>query len=307
MKKIFNKKHFVVAILVVVFVILVLVVLGIYILKNLTLVNIMIESPEHIDILEQNTLTIYTYYENNSIFSDTTVNKFKKLKKRFLNTSILASDSSIEISETAVYAEGNIIIYEIKGASNGKCSISITMDNVQKSVEILSGECEPERIKATEKIFVNSDGTDVQKISVDMYPEYSYKTVSFETEDNSIVNVDSEGNVSGLKNGETVIWSKTPNGCIAKTIVVSAKYAEEFILNDNNLSQKVGTKFTIGYEILPVDITYYSNIVWSVENENIVKQVDSGTFFALSPGTTKITASFSSNRLFEATCVITVF
>lgn len=307
MEKKFNKKHFMIAVLVIVFFILILVALGIYILENLTLVNIMIESPEHVDILEQNTLTIYTYYENNSIFSDTVVNKFKKLKKRFLDTSISVSGNVIDISETAIYAEGNIITYEITGLDNGKCSISITMDNVQKSVEILSGECEPEQIRATEKIFVNSDGTDVQRIIVNMYPEYSYKTVSFKAKDDDIVSVDSEGNVRGLKNGETVIFSETPNGCIAETVVVSAKYAEKFILNQNNVSQKIGTKFTIGYEILPVDVTYYSNIVWNVENENIVKQVGDGTFLAVSPGTTEVTARFSSNRLFEATCVITVF
>ncbi len=306
MSKVRKSKILVISILISVVLILILLCLFAYGISNLTLTSISVEAPEHLELSEKGSITIYTYYENNSIFSDNVASIFKKIKKRFLDVSVVKTNDCINMSSD-VYFENNKIIYEIVGISDGECNIDIGIENIQKSIKIVSGMCAPQRVEATERIFVDVNGKTSQKIIPEVYPTYADNTVYFEIEDNSIANVDEEGNVLGKKSGETIVYSKTPNGCIAETHVICAKFAEQFKLNSSEMSQRRGTKFTIGYKIVPNDVTYYSDVIWNVEDENIVKQTNSGVFEAVNPGTTKIIAKFTSSTQFQATCIVTVF
>lgn len=307
MSKVRMRKALIICISVVAVVTLISSCMCVYIVSNLRLKSISIEAPEHLRLSESRSVVIYTYYENNSIFPDNIVSLFKKIKKRLLDISVNNMSDCIVISEKPTYLENNEIVYEVVGISDGECNIDISVDGIQKSVKIASGTCDPQRIEAIKKVFVDVDGTTSQKITTKVYPTYADNTVYFEIENEDIATIAEDGDITAKKSGETIVYAKTPNGCVAKTYVICAKFAEQFKLKTTEMHQRMGTKFTIGYEIVPSDVTYYSDVIWEVENENIVKQTGQGVFQALNPGTTRIIANFTSSKQFRAICTIIVF
>lgn len=303
----FNKKVLVILLLIILSMLIIVFVGVYYCFKSLTLKDITVECKNHIEIGTSEVISIYTYYTNDGVLPDKIVNRFISLRNKLLNISIESEFNNLEIDSSNVYIKNNEIMYVCEARNNGKEKIIVKAYNIQKELDVVCGVLQPEKIEAVDQLLVKCDGKTSKKITYSFYPNYSDDSVTFSSSNEKIARVDSEGNVFGVSGGNAVIYTKTTNGLVAETKVTSAKFVTSFKLREQSISRRRGSTFAIGYDILPTDASYYSDIAWKVENESILKQTSNGVFKAIYPGTTRVIATITSEEVFTAICTVTVF
>lgn len=278
-----------------------------YCFNSLELKDIHVDCKEHIDVGKSGAITIYTYYANNGILPDKIVNSVINLKKRYLEISLECKSDNLKIENSPVYLKDNEIMYVYDGISNGNERIKVTVDDIQKEIEVVCGVLQPEKIETPKQLLVECDGKASKRVRYVIYPKYADDTVTFYSSDDNIIKVDNAGNVFGVSKGKADIVAKTSNGLISKTEVLSAVLVNSFKLRQQNITVRKGTVFSIGYDILPQDVSYYSEVSWEIEDESLLKQLSDGVFEAISSGTTTITATVESEEVFVSTCIVTIF
>ena len=142
------------------------------------------------------------------------------------------------------------------------------------------------------------------------------KEVTWQSSDETIVSVDTNGNIKGISKGEATITVKSKDGNYIATSKVTVNSPEQITNNANNIKlkgirlnkKKISLKKG---ETIKLDITYTPSdatnkeIIWSSSDENIVSITD-GTILAVSPGTAEIKIT-SIDGNFKDKCNITVY
>ena len=136
------------------------------------------------------------------------------------------------------------------------------------------------RVGGTMKLIVNIQPTSL-----------SSSKLTWSSSDPSIVSVDSNGNIKGLKEGVAIITVTTPNGLAAEvkvTVVKDEIKTKKIIVNPSSLSLDVGAVKQIDATIEPENATN-GDLKWSSSNPSIATVDENGVVKGISPGTAIIT------------------
>ena len=134
-----------------------------------------------------------------------------------------------------------------------------------------------------------------RKIDIEIYPNDAInKEISYQVDDNKIINVDESGIIKGLKEGKTKVTIKSVNG-ISKTITVTvskeAKNIQEVKIKDGNITLIEG-------EEKKLTLTKSSNdlkIIWECDNKEVLSCTD-GNIKALKKGFSNVTAKCQNSN-----------
>ena len=130
----------------------------------------------------------------------------------------------------------------------------------------------------------------------------------WESSDPSIATVDSNGKVTGIKEGKVTITAKTKDGKVAATCVVNIVNdtipVSKIKLDHDNLSVKVGSSSQILTTIEPENATE-RELVWTSSNPNVATVDNSGKITGVNVGTATITVKTKDGKV-VATCEVTV-
>lgn len=111
----------------------------------------------------------------------------------------------------------------------------------------------------------------------------------------SVATVDENGQVTAVKHGTAIITAKVDGVSKSCEVVVEKP---EIKLSDSNITLEAGSSFQIG-----MSISSGNAPVWSSSRENVASVDQLGNIYAISPGTTVITASEDGTK---AKCTIKV-
>lgn len=140
------------------------------------------------------------------------------------------------------------------------------------------------------------------QINATTSPNPTSSIITWTSSDESVATVDSEGNVTGLKCGTTIITATTDNGYTDTcTITVNAPLTE-MAFETPSLTLYVGQEYKLKLNITPTDTT--DTITYSTSSSTYASVTSAGTVTAKNAGTATITATSSSGK--KAYCVVTV-
>lgn len=128
------------------------------------------------------------------------------------------------------------------------------------------------------------------------------KSTSWHSEDESIVQIDSNGYITALKNGKTRIYLQYDNQRKYCDIVVNDILASSILLSQHNISLSVSETYELTYTISPTNVTDNS-VTWDSSNPSVVS-INNGIVTANSIGTATITVTTSNG--IKDSCEITV-
>ena len=213
-------------------------------------------------------------------------------KELIVNPSNGRAGSKIFISsnnDVATISEYGILTSKKTGTTN----ITTTINNRFNStitVYVIDDKIDGEIVKNTSKIIFKDDNLKLQigenkKIDYDVYPENStIKYGRFFSSDNSIVSIDNEGNVKGLKQGKVTISFKTIDNTEYKTTVevidkkIEVLEIQEIKLSENEITIEENNSKDINISVVPSNAALNlkitssnSEIVSSEIKNNILK------------------------------------
>jgi uncharacterized protein YjdB len=150
---------------------------------------------------------------------------------------------------------------------------------------------------------------DIQKLTATVIPsDATNKDLIWLSDNTSIVTVSSEGIVTAISPGTTVITVKTIDGNKTATcsVIVNAKVVSVtgVILDRSSMTMTEGDKQTLIATVNPSNATNQS-VSWSSGNSSIATVNNSGVVTAVSAGTTTITVKTEDGNK-TATCTVTV-
>ena len=133
---------------------------------------------------------------------------------------------------------------------------------------------------------------DTAKLIVSVNPASLASTkFTWESSNPSVVSVDSDGNIKGLKEGTAIITVTSPNGKTATvkiTVVKDDIKVKKIVLNPTSLSLRVGSAKQVKATVDPENATN-GDLKWSSSNPKVATVDENGVIKGISPGTTTIT------------------
>ena len=156
-----------------------------------------------------------------------------------------------------------------------------------------------------EEKMVNIDIGDTKTINLKI-DNISIDDISWESEDTSIATVDSNGNVTGIKEGKTYINIKYGNKINERCEIIINDLEEEsekIILNESNIVILPGTNENIDAIFNEEKID--NKVEWTSSNPNVATVDNNGNIIGVQEGTTTITVKTEDGSK-EATCEVKV-
>lgn len=226
---------------------------------------------------------------------DTFTLSVKVLPTDATDTGVLwtSSDESVATVDadgkvTAVYP-GEAIITAVCGNIPVECKVTVNAIPVEK-VTLDTYEA---KLKVGEKI----------KLTATVLPENATeKTLTWTTSDESIVTVDSEGNVTAVALGEAVITATCGEISSVCSVSVVPTPAESVTLNISEAELKVGKSVKLKATVMPEDVTD-KTVIWATSDEAIATVDSEGNVAAVALGEAVITATCGE---VSATCNVAV-
>ena len=250
-----------------------------------------------------------------------------KVEKITLNPSKLTLDVGSSSQVTAIIGPANAtnreLVWEssnpniatvddngiVKGISPGTAIITVkTKDGtVESQIVVTIKETEVESLCfAQNDISIKKD--DTLKLIVQIKPTgLDSPKLTWSSSDPSVVSVDENGNIKGLKEGTATITVTSPNGKTASikvTVVTDEVKVEEITLNPNKLTLDVGSSSQVTAIIEPANATN-RELVWESSNPNIATVDSNGVVTGISPGTAIITVKTKDGTV-ESQIVVTI-
>jgi len=173
-------------------------------------------------------------------------------------------------------------------------------------VTIVSNSVPVDKIKFDkDKVSVQVGETDqlIAKIEPENATE---RDLIWESSDPSIVTVDENGKITGVKPGTATITVKTPDGKVTATCTVKVEPipVEDIILNTNKIDIKVGESEKLTAIIEPENATD-KKLIWESSDPSIATVDSNGKITGIKPGTTTITVKTPDGKV-VATCTVKV-
>lgn len=208
-----------------------------------------------------------------------------------LSPTILPSDAETTLTWTtsdlnvALVSNGNV-----KAISIGECNITVsTLNGLSAICHVKVNPILPESIIVTPKRETLVEGAFLQ-LNVEVLPTNSNQEVAWESSDETVAEVSSNGVVHAIRAGSCDIIARTVNGLSAScAITVNRKIIlPESIALPESLDMRVGDieRFTV--TITPDDSEY--TLIWSSSNEDIAI-VSEGVVRAVGVGECEISVS----------------
>ena len=199
---------------------------------------------------------------------------------------------------------------------NGKSNP--TPDNPTKPVVPPTPEqpSQPETPKATQVVLDatqrNVTVNDVFNLVANVLPKEADQKVTWHLSQPGILDMVGNGQFKALKAGEVTITAMALDGSGVKAtchVVVKEKKTEtpkatRVVLNETQHSATVEDVFTLTTQVMPEKAA--QNVVWTMDNTNILQDLGNGKFKALKAGDVTITATAQDGSEVKATCHVTV-
>lgn len=176
------------------------------------------------------------------------------------------------------------------------------------TVKVIVEDIQATSVTLKEKeITIDKAGTG--KVTANVEPWNASNTdVTYTSSDESIVTVDSKGNLKGIKVGTATITATNSNGDTDTCIVtVQPARAKQVSLSKKSITSSYGKKVALKATVSP-NYVINKNVLWSSSNTRIAK-VDSKGIVTLTGkyGKCTITAISQDNNTVKATCAVNVF
>lgn len=194
----------------------------------------------------------------------------------------------------------------VSGLKEGEADILVsTYDNkISESCHVIV------KIREIEKILLSSTSIvlkigDRETLNASVIPSNAtYNSLLFRSSDESVVIVDSNGNIEAKKNGVAdIIVTDIGKTIEAKCSVVVGVPLNSISFENSNVNLVVGKETNLKVIYNPID-TIEKTLTWKSSNENVVIVDNSGKIYAKELGNATITATSSSGKI--ATCNVTV-
>ena len=141
---------------------------------------------------------------------------------------------------------------------------------------------------------------------------YSDGALSYESSDEAVVKVDSEGKLTAMKAGEatvTVTVAETEQyqsgSATCKVTVLPPVPVSGITLDKTSVSVVEGESGKLTATVNPSNAAN-KKVTWSSSNSSVVQVDQDGAFYALKPGTATVTVTSVADNTKKATCVVTV-
>ena len=229
-----------------------------------------------------------------------------------LKATILPDNTNIKNKLTWESSDEDILIVsqdgEIEAKKEGRADVIVTTENNKKATCTVIVN---KKIVEAESISLNQNEISIEegktyKLEAQVLPDNTTdKSITWNSQNIEIAEVDNAGNVTGIKEGTTKIIARTNNGIEATcniNVIPRKIQVDSISLNKSEETIIKGNSITLTAEILPYDATD-KTITWKSSNENVAKVID-GTVYAINEGEAVITVESSNNK--TATCNITV-
>ncbi len=133
---------------------------------------------------------------------------------------------------------------------------------------------------------------DSLKLTVEVIPvDLSSTKLTWKSSNPSVVSVDENGKIKGLKDGTATITVTAPNGISASitvTVVSEEIKAKSITLSPSELSLPVGSSSQISAKVEPENATN-RELIWESSNPSVATVDDNGVVKGIAPGTTVVT------------------
>ena len=175
-------------------------------------------------------------------------------------------------------------------------SVKVTVQTAPKSISL----------NITEKtIDLSTDAKSFQLIgTISPSTANVYLEQTWTSSNTSVANVDKNGRVTALKNGDATITVSTGNGYKAECIVTVETKIIGITVSPNETEVEVGSTVTLTATKKP-SIGSTEGLVWSSSNNGVAKVNDDGVVTGIAQGTVTITIK-SSSGLVKTTAKVTV-
>lgn len=191
----------------------------------------------------------------------------------------------------------------IKAVDVGTANVTLTAPNGKKvgcEITVMSAPTEFELDCDNNELYYGYTTT-VKPVFKD--GEYSSK-ITYETDNNNVVEVDSEGNITVKGKGSAVITAKSHNGTEASTeIVVKGVYIESISVENTESIYGVGENHTIEVDLSPYNASL-EDVVFTSSNTDIIEVDAYGKCIFKQAGNAVITITASNGK--SVSCNITV-
>ena len=199
----------------------------------------------------------------------------------------------------------------VEGISAGKTTViatAVSGENVTASCTITVLPRKASSITLDRKtIELEIESTDTLKATV-LPQDAGDKSVTWESNNPKIAQVDQEGRVTALSVGTAIITATTNDGTdLTATcqVTVIPKRVKSITINEGQVSIERTKTTQLTVTILPEDAGDKS-VTWSSDNDDIATVDDKGLVTAVATGTTTITAKTNDGSGLTASCTVTV-
>lgn len=208
--------------------------------------------------------------------------------KNGLVTPLKAGTATITVTAKAVVTTTNGMPILTKTAT-AKCTVTVT-DNTIPATNI--------ELDASSKTMTVGEKA---KLTATVKPDDSTDKVTWKSNNDKIVSVDENGNITALATGTTEITATAGSVSAVCKVTVEGVKVSKVELNKTSVSLKVGGTEQLTATVTPDNATD-KTVTWTSSNEKIATVAD-GKITAVAPGTATITATAGDK---SATCTVTV-
>jgi uncharacterized protein YjdB len=215
----------------------------------------------------------------------------KTVKYYSTDTNIVKVDSNGKI--TAVKQGVAVIVAQTHNGYTASCIVTVTNKNIPATA-----------VYVNSAITIREGG--IYYLTTTVLPSNATdKTVTYSSDNSNIAKVNSNGLVTGVKPGTTVITVKTHNGLKAYCLVTveSSFVPATGITLNSSVNISVGDTYYLTATVLPYNASDKSVIYYS-DDSSVAKVNSSGKVTGISPGVAVITAQ--THNGFKAYCVVRV-
>ncbi len=198
---------------------------------------------------------------------------------------------------------------EVNAVRVGTATIYASSSNgltAECALTVIPGEIAVESISLSNTELLMREGHTAELIAIIHPTDATDQTVTWTSDDESIVTVNNQGTVTAIKQGFAIVTATSANNLTATcavTVVPDVIAVTGISLNKTKLTLTEEDTFTLIATITPDDATD-KTVTWATSNSEVATVSDNGLVTALHAGTATIIAT-SSNGL-RATCDVTV-
>lgn len=203
--------------------------------------------------------------------------KFKAtydIKDFIYTVTYTSSDDTV----ATVDAEGNVTPMK-----PGKAQSTVSAGDISKVVEITVKEyVRPESMPDRVEVLVGESKDLLEPVG-----EFQILKTEFSVIDTNIINIDNNGTITALKQGETSVGTMLKNEISALTVVKVLQPVTELGVSDKTVN--VGSTVKANVNILPEGADYGTTLTYSSADETIASVSEKGVITGKKEGTVRIT------------------